>query len=99
MLNILLGIGIGGLYMTISEAGSHGVDTAGFAPYQIRVGGTLIISSVALLITLAGLLVAVPLNNWIMDCKIGWGLIALWCVSTIVNVALEVSGTVGSNSI
>lgn len=94
MLNILLGIGLSGLYMTIKSgqgAHHHHPDhPMKYKPYQIEVGGTLIISGVTLLITLLGLLIVVPLNGWKMDRKIGWGLIALWCISTIGNVIVEV---------
>lgn len=96
MLNILLGIGISGLVVTIrSGQGAHlrhPDKPIKYKPYQIEVGGTLIISGVTLLVTLLGLLVLVPLNKWKMDRKIGWGLIALWSASTIGNVAVEVSG-------
>lgn len=96
MLNILLGIGISGLLITIrSGQGAHRHHPnkpTKYKPYQIDVGGTLIISGVTLLVTLLGLLVLVPLNGWKMDRKIGWGLIALWSASTIGNVIVEVLG-------
>ena len=96
MLNILLGIGISGLVVSIrSGQGAHHRHPdkpIKYKPYQIEVGGTLIISGVTLLITLLGLLILVPLNKWKMDRKIGWALIALWSASTIGNVAVEVSG-------
>jgi sodium/potassium/calcium exchanger 6 len=38
------------------------------------------------------LLVAVPLNKWVLSKRIGWALIALWTVSTIGNVVIEVTG-------
>ena len=53
------------------------------------------ISAITLLITLVGLLIIVPLNKWILSRKIGYGLIALWVVSTIVNVVVEVTGVWG----
>lgn len=86
MLNILLGVGIGGLYMTLSK---------GKTVYKIEVSSTLIISAATLLITLVVLLVWVPLNKWMMSRRIGWTLIAIWTVSTIINVAVEIMG-VGS---
>ena len=96
MLNILLGIGISGLAVTIrSGQGAHHRHPdkpIKYKPYQIEVSGTLIISGVTLLVTLLGLLVLVPLNKWKMDRKIGWGLIALWSASTIGNVVVEVFG-------
>lgn len=96
MLNILLGIGISGLIITIQSGQGahhrHPDKPTKYKPYQIEVGGTLIISGVTLLVTLLGLLILVPLNKWKMDRKIGWGLIALWSASTIGNVAVEVFG-------
>lgn len=96
MLNILLGIGLSGLYMTIKAGNGrherHPSKPMKYKPFSIDVGEMLIISGITLLVTLLGLLVVVPLNRWTMDRKIGWGLVALWCASTIGNVAVEVMG-------
>ena len=96
MLNILLGIGLSGLYMTIQNGARRHEKHPGrpirYKPYQIEVGGSLLISGVTLLVTLAGLLVIVPLRGWWMDRRVGWGLVALWCASTIGNVAVEIVG-------
>ncbi|KAF2645845.1 sodium/calcium exchanger protein-like protein, partial [Massarina eburnea CBS 473.64] len=96
MLNILLGIGISGCYMTI-KGGQHRHDKhpdrpMHFKPYPIDVSTTLVISGATLLVTLVGLLLAVPMRKWRMDRMIGWGLVALWSASTVANVAVEVSG-------
>lgn len=87
MLNILLGIGISGLYITLSRADHEA--------YEIEVSSTLVISAATLLITLVLLLVAVPLNKWTMSRRIGWTLIGLWCVSTMINLGVEMSGVAG----
>ena len=50
------------------------------------------ISGATLLVTLVGLLLVVPLNGWRMDRKIGIGLIAVWTLSTMGNVIVEVLG-------
>lgn len=96
MLNILLGIGVSGLYMTLSGgrkwAERHPGKEIHYKSYPIEVSGTLVISGVTLLVTLLGLLIAVPLNGWRMDRRIGWGLVALWCVSTVGNVGVEIMG-------
>jgi len=96
MLNILLGIGLSGLYMTIEKGEKshekHPSRPMRFKPYQIEVSGTLLISGITLLVTLAGLLVVVPLRGWWMDRKVGWGLIILWSLTTIGNVVVEVVG-------
>ncbi|KAL8713528.1 MAG: hypothetical protein Q9220_002390 [cf. Caloplaca sp. 1 TL-2023] len=96
MLNILLGIGLSGLYMTIRD-GQHKHDKhpsrpIHYKPYQIEVSPTLVISGISLVVTLLGLLVIVPLNKWTIDRKVGWALIALWSASTIGNVVVEVMG-------
>ena len=96
MLNILLGIGLSGSYMTIRDSNKkhdlHPGRPIRYKPYQVEVGGTLMISGITLLTTLVGLLLVVPLNKWVMDRRIGWGLIAIWCLSTVGNVIVEISG-------
>ncbi|KAL4889275.1 Sodium/calcium exchanger protein-domain-containing protein [Aspergillus ambiguus] len=87
MLNILLGIGLGGLYMTMNAKPETIVANGG--AYQIAISKVLIISGATLLTTLVGLLVVVPLNKWRMDRRIGWGLVVLWSVSTLANVIAE----------
>ena len=96
MLNILLGIGLSGSYILVRKA-QHRVDKHPdkdfkFKSYHIDVSETLIVSGATLLVTLVGLLVAVPMNKWVLSRKIGWALIALWTVSTVGNVVLEVTG-------
>lgn len=100
MLNILLGIGVSGCYMTI-KGGRHRQEKhpdrpMEFKPYHVDVSTTLVISGATLLVTLVGLLVAVPLRKWRMDKTIGWGLVVLWSVSTLGNVIVEV-GAWGGN--
>ena len=94
MLNILLGIGLGGMYMTIHTATHHHAKHPSkpihYKPYELEVSTTLMISGLTLLISLIGLLIFVPLNGWRMDRKIGAGLIAVWLVSTTANVIVEV---------
>lgn len=85
-MNILLGIGLGGLYMTINADPDMAVATGA---YEITISKVLVISVVTLLIILVGLLIVVPLNKWRMDRKIGWGLVILWSVSTLGNVITE----------
>ena len=69
MLNILLGIGIGGVLMMVKKANhkhkKHPNKAPKYGPYPIQVGGTLMISAITLLVILVGLLIIVPMNKWI----------------------------------
>ncbi|KAL9619812.1 MAG: hypothetical protein Q9160_005648 [Pyrenula sp. 1 TL-2023] len=102
MLNILLGIGVGGMYMTLRGADArhkkHPTKPIKYKPYEVEVSSTLLISGVTLLVTLVGLLVVVPWNGWRMDRRVGWGLIGVWAVSTVGNVIVEITGVGGSIS-
>lgn len=96
LLNILLGIGLSGIFVIVQgaekRAHGHPERPIRFRPYRVEVSTSLIVSAVALLVTLVGLLVAVPLNGWRMDRRIGVGLLVLWVVATLGNVAIEVVG-------
>ena len=95
-MNILLGIGIGGVIMMVQSANHRHAKQPDkpvkYKPFKIPIGRTLLVSAVTLLATLVGLLIALPLNKWVMSRKIGWSLITLWTVSTVINVAIELSG-------
>ena len=94
MLNILLGIGLSGMYLTIRGAqdrAEHGKKYM-FKPYQIDVSRTLLISGATLLVTLVVLLTVVPLRRWKMDRVLGWALVAFWTSSTVLNVVVEAIG-------
>jgi sodium/potassium/calcium exchanger 6 len=96
MLNILLGIGLSGTYILVTGAHHHQHKHPGsqlkYKAYQIEVGRTLIVTGITLLVTLVGLLIFVPLNKWVLSKRIGVALILLWITTTIVNVALELTG-------
>jgi sodium/potassium/calcium exchanger 6 len=96
LLNILLGIGLSGSYILISGAErrheKHPDKHLKFKTFHIEVERTLIISGFTLLLTLVGLMIAVPLNRYQFGKRIGWCLIALWTISTIINVGIEVAG-------
>jgi sodium/potassium/calcium exchanger 6 len=96
LLNILLGIGLSGSYILISGAErrheKHPEKHLRFKTFHIEVERTLIISGFTLLLTLVGLMIAVPLNKFQIGKRIGWCLIALWTISTVINVAIEVAG-------
>lgn len=96
MLNILLGIGISGIWMVLRKEQryqkKHPDRAPRLKPFHIEVSWTLLISAIGLLITLVCLLVLVPLNKWRMDRKIGFLLIGIWVVATVANVTLEILG-------
>ncbi|KAJ4297169.1 hypothetical protein N0V88_004087 [Collariella sp. IMI 366227] len=102
MLNILLGVGVGGAWMSIKSADKrhhkHPDSPLHYKPYRVHVGRTLMISAVTVLLTLVILLIVVPSNNWIMSRKIGWGLIGIWTVGTIVNLVVEMTGALADVS-
>ena len=60
--------------------------------YKVEVSPTLAVSAATLLITLVFLLVSVPANGWRMSRRIGWVMVGLWSVGTMVNLGVEVSG-------
>ncbi|KAF8467662.1 Sodium/calcium exchanger protein-domain-containing protein [Kalaharituber pfeilii] len=83
MLNILLGVGVSGIYIAILRNGQA---------YKVQVSSTLVISAATLLITLVILGIYVPLNKWKMSRRIGWTTITLWGVSTALNLGVEIGG-------
>lgn len=96
MLNILLGIGLGGTYMTMKTAKHHQKkhpnEPIRYESYHIDIGGTLFISAISVLVTLITLLILVPSSKWMMTRKIGFTLITLWIVGTVANVIVELTG-------
>lgn len=96
MLNILLGIGLGGTYMSIKSAKhqhkKHPNKPIHYGAYHIDISGTLFISAITVLVTLIMLLILVPSNKWMMTRKIGFTLITLWIVGTVTNIVVEITG-------
>ncbi|KAF8632221.1 hypothetical protein AX15_001979 [Amanita polypyramis BW_CC] len=79
MLNILLGIGISGTYIT-SQTGE---------PYDINLSKSLYVSTIGLLCLLGATLVFVPLNGYYLTRKWGILLILSYVSIMVVNVAVE----------
>ena len=94
MLNILLGIGLGGVYLLLQRSEryqhKHPHRPVKYKAYHIHIDRTLVVSSIALLVTLVGLAIAVPLSGWRMSRRIGWALVSIWIVATVVNLVLEI---------
>ncbi|KAF8426390.1 Sodium/calcium exchanger protein-domain-containing protein [Tirmania nivea] len=83
MLNILLGVGVSGMFIGWRRNGEG---------YKVEVSPTLVISAATLLITLVFLLVSVPMNGWRMSRRVGWVTVGLWSVSSVMNLGGEVGG-------
>lgn len=96
MLNILLGMGTGGLLGMASKErhrhGNHPDPPSMWEPYRIQISGSLVVSAVTLLLTLVSLLIFVPRNKWVFGRRLGTGLIVLWCLGTGVNLVIEMTG-------
>ncbi|KAJ7739766.1 Sodium/calcium exchanger protein-domain-containing protein [Mycena maculata] len=80
MLNILLGVGISGSYITQQTR----------QPYELHFGKTLLVSTVGLLILLGATLIVVPLNGYSLTRTWGIILIASYMVIMTINVIVEI---------
>ncbi|KZV63796.1 hypothetical protein PENSPDRAFT_199791 [Peniophora sp. CONT] len=80
MLNMLLGVGISGSYIT-SQTG---------VPYQLHFSTTLLVSAIGLLTLLLATAVFVPLNGYFLPRAWGVFLIVAYVVLMTVNVVVEV---------
>ncbi|KAG0262502.1 hypothetical protein DFQ27_002298 [Actinomortierella ambigua] len=83
LLNMLLGVGISGTYMTAKTG----------QPIPIEVSPTLLVSLVGVLVTLVAAIVIVPYNNYIMGRRWGWFLLCVYFLCTVINVLVEVKTT------
>ncbi|KAF9976676.1 hypothetical protein BGZ73_008073 [Actinomortierella ambigua] len=83
LLNMLLGVGISGTYMTAKTG----------QPIPIEVSPTLFVSLVGVLVTLVAAIVIVPYNNYIMGRRWGWFLLCVYFLCTVINVLVEVKTT------
>ena len=80
MLNMLLGVGISGSYIT-SQTG---------VPYHLHFSTTLLVSAIGLLVLLLATAVFVPANGYFLPRAWGVGLIVAYVVLMAVNVVVEV---------
>ncbi|KAF8638304.1 hypothetical protein AX17_002324 [Amanita inopinata Kibby_2008] len=79
MLNILLGIGISGTYITNHTS----------RPYYLDFSASLHVSAIGLLCLLAATLIYVPLNNYYLTRRWGILLIASYIIMMAVNIIVE----------
>jgi sodium/potassium/calcium exchanger 6 len=82
MLNILLGVGISGLYI-IQQTSN---------PYHLHFTTTLIVSTIGLLALLLTTMIVVPLNGYFLTRSWGIFLIASYAVIMGINIFVEVRG-------
>ena len=82
MLNILLGVGISGSYVT-SQTGT---------PYKLDYSRTLVVSTIGLLFVLASTLLFVPFNGYYLTRKWGVFLIASYVAIMTSNIVVELKG-------
>ncbi|KAF7312306.1 hypothetical protein MIND_00243600 [Mycena indigotica] len=80
MLNILLGVGISGLYITRQTS----------EPYELHFGKTLLVSNVGLLVLLAATFIVVPLNGYHLTRTWGIVLIASYLTILTINIVVEI---------
>ncbi|KAF9279606.1 hypothetical protein BGZ68_007806 [Mortierella alpina] len=80
LLNMLLGVGISGTYMT-AKTGS---------PIPLEISPTLFVSMIGVLLTLLAAIIVVPRNGYMMGRSWGWFLLSVYLVCTTVNVLIEI---------
>jgi sodium/potassium/calcium exchanger 6 len=103
LLNLLLGIGFSGSYLLSGHSSGQGsISAADFDAlrhvkphvkdgiYHIDFSPTLTVSGCGLLFILVGTMIAVPMNNFYLDRKIGLSLICTYAVIMCINIAVEV---------
>ncbi|KAF9421491.1 hypothetical protein BGZ94_008819 [Podila epigama] len=83
LLNMLLGVGISGTYMTL-KTGTH---------IPLEISPTLFVSLVGVLLTLVAALIFVPRNGYMMGRQWGWFLLTVYTICTVTNVVVEVTLT------
>jgi len=81
MLNILLGVGFSGTYITSQTS----------KPYALHFGTTLFVSGIGLLVLLAATLLFVPLNGYVLTRAWGIFLIISYTVIIVTNVVVELN--------
>jgi len=100
MLNILFGIGGAGMYTVLARGLKNGLGggVSVLPAFPFAISSTLLLSAGFLLLTLVGILIAVPLRGWKMDRLVGISLISIWTVGIVVNLAVEIISSKGRAS-
>ncbi|KAG0313264.1 hypothetical protein BGZ99_008981 [Dissophora globulifera] len=87
LLNMLLGVGISGTYMT-AKTGTH---------IPLEVSPTLFVSLIGVLLTLLAAIIVVPRSGYMMTRAWGWFLLAMYLVCTVTNVVIEITVSKGNH--
>ena len=77
--DILLGVGVSGLIMNLSDG-----------EYHVHISPTLLVSTISLFVTLTSMLIVVPLSKWRMTRTFGICLVVFFTLSTIASVIVEI---------
>jgi len=85
LLNILLGLGVSITYVSARKRRQRGF----WAPIQISVDPILILTTSLLAATMVVVVVSLYWNQWLMQRKLGMGLIVTWFAGTLANFILE----------
>ncbi len=78
--DILLGVGVAGLYMNLISN----------EEYRVSISPTLLVSTVSLFFTLSSMLIVVPLSKWRMTRAFGISLVIFFILSTATSVLVEI---------
>ncbi|KAI7832253.1 Sodium/calcium exchanger protein-domain-containing protein [Gamsiella multidivaricata] len=81
LLNMLLGVGISGTYMTVK--------TGTYIP--LEVSPTLFVSLIGVLLTLCTAMIYIPRNGYMMTRSWGWFLLIVYTTCTVANVIIEIA--------
>jgi solute carrier family 24 (sodium/potassium/calcium exchanger), member 6 len=80
ILDILLGVGVSGLIMSLSTK----------EEYHVSISPTLLVSTISLFVTLTSMLIVVPLSEWRMTRVFGICLVVFFTLSTAASVLVEI---------
>lgn len=84
MLNILLGVGVSGLYVILKDGG-------GIGAVELKADQTIFISIGTLVVTLLGLVAWMVWKGWRMTKKLGILLICVWVACTVANLVVALT--------
>ncbi|GJJ75231.1 solute carrier family 24 (sodium/potassium/calcium exchanger), member 6 [Entomortierella parvispora] len=80
LLNMLLGVGVSGIYVTVQTSD----------PILLEAAPTLIVSLVGVLLTMVAALVVVPRSGYELTRWWGWFLLGVYAVCLVANIVIEV---------